>query len=464
LAECGDCEAGRFANLNRRWHGVDMPKPKRFPIATATAGLIPILLGPVCANAMAVDAAGQLPRRVRLANWGVNKARGLGPNGTDATLIVNEVTASVLPGLQTARGYDLVALDFEHQSDPNHANYKQGPLDVAGHGKISVVPGEGVFWEAARYTPVGRQYAASYPDVSGVFWVNKKNEVILISSVALTLNGAVEGAEFVEAEQRYLAACIAAAIGYGKSGKTADKEAMKRRVQAAMEGTPEEQMVALAKELLGYGEEARAEDVAKGLAKLVQAKRAAAEMDDEGDDDDDDEEEEEDEGAGLQKPTTIFPTEKPNKTTEIEPAMSKEITDKLDALTKSVETLANQMTPIAASVAKLQERDDTVAHNTAVEAVITASVAAGKVVPASIKAKDEKGRYVMTAEAATEIMGCITASVKTEKPGAAKPSETAELSAAEEEARIACGISKEDWNKETTIRIANEPTKVALVS
>ena len=297
--------------------------------------------------------------------------------------------------------------------------------------------GEGLALEAGKAT--GMKFAASYPDVSGVFWINPKREVILISSVALTLNGAVEGAEFKEASDRFLAACIAAAM-------TGPLGTMKP-VKAAMDGTAEEKLAHLGRELLGYGDDATVEDIAKGLAGLLKAKREAEE------EDEDDEDE-------------IKISDKDKPETELTPQMSKELEAKVDALAKSVETIMESIRPIAASVQELKQRDDTATHNAAVEAIITASVKEGKVVPASVKKLDDKGRYVMDAAAAKEIMECITASVPTDGKKTVNPTATEEVTAADEEARIACGISPEDWKKgHSSIRRAFEPKAApALVS
>jgi hypothetical protein len=429
-----------------------MAKPRSFK--PSPAALIPILMGPICAGVMAKDAAGNLPKRVRLAKWGTNKARGLGPNGTDAEFVVNETTLAVLPEMQVKRGYDTVTLDFEHQSDPRHPNYKAGPIETAGHGTIAVVEGDGVFFESKKYTPTGVRYAASYPDVSGVFWVNGKREVILISSVALTLNGAVEGAEFAEATDRYLAACIAAA--------------MTGPVLAEAEGTTDERILALGRELLGYGDDAMPEDVVVGLDELLKAKRANEAAEEEDDEVRNPKSEirpsELARNPKLEIPTETIP-DKDKPETELTPQMSKEITDKLDALTKVVESLVANQTSIAASVTQLKERDDTTAHNAQVEQVIAASIQAGKVVPASVKAQDDKGRYKMDATSAKEIMECIPASVSTtaDKTAKAKSGDDS-LTAAEEEARLACGISLEDWNKPGVLKLAFEPVKDVKVA
>lgn len=412
--------------------------------------LMPVCMGPLAANAMAADAAGNLPKRIRLAAWGINKARGHGKDGAGVTFIVNEHTLKALPTNQIERGFDTIPVDFEHATHKGHPNYQPGPVKTAGMGRVSVVRGEGIFLEVDRYTPTGLEYAASYPDVSGVFWTNAKGEVILVSSVALTMQGAVEGAEFVEWPARALAASVAAAINKGalltsKPGKAPE---------ADMQGTAEEVLVALGRELLGYDDEATADDVQNGLAGLLKAKRAAESADEE--------EEDEEEEPEFSRP------ENTNQTQKLTPEMSDKLEAKVDALAKSVETLMEQFKPVAASVLELKQRDDTASHNAAVEAVISASIAAGKVVPATVKAQDAKGRYVMSAEGAKEIMDCIAATVSVDGKQTAKPdaSKAGEISADEREVMIACGITEEAWKAGAKhIQRAFEPAgNTALVS
>lgn len=423
---------------------------RRKPSSSSLLTLLPVCMGPVVAGAMAADAGGELPRRIRLAKWGPNKARGHGEAGAGVTFLVNETTLKALPANQRERGFDLVPLDFEHATHKGHPNYQPGPVKTAGMGRVEVEAGEGIFLVVDKYTPAGLEYAASYPDVSGVFWTNGKGEVVMVSSVALTLQGAVEGAEFVEWPARALAASVAAAI---QKGALLTGGRMKAPKAADMSGMTEaERLMALARELMGYGDDATPADVAEGLEELLKAKRIREEG----------EEEDEDDEEPISRTETTT-------TTQLTSEMSKELEAKVDALSESVKTLMEAFKPVAASVAELKQRDDTATHNAAVEAVITASIAGGKVVPASVKAKDDKGRYVMGADAAKEIMDCIPATVVVAGGQQANAGKSAAATAdavtsEEREVMLACGITEDAWKAgPKNIKRAFEPAaSVAL--
>lgn len=410
------------------------------PFNHSITSLFPVMLGPIAAAAMTADAAGELPKRIRLAKWGANKARGLGENGGDAEFVVNETTLKSLAANQVARGFDLVTMDFEHETHRGHANYKSGAVEVAGRGVVSVVEGEGVFLDVTKYTPAGLKFAANYPDVSGVFWTNKEGEVVLVSSVALTLHGAVEGAEFTEAATRALAASIVAAM----AGPLADPKGAPRREPVPAGAPSLDTLLALGRELLGYTDDATAADVAQGFNELLRAKRAR---------------EEGREGAapeGNPNPQTQSPPEKPNmKTTE----------EKLAELTGVVQGLADTLKPLAASIAEIQTTTAKDAHNKAVEAVISEGISAGKVIPASLKEQDASGRYVMTAGAAKEILACIPASVPVQRGALVIPGQGGgdSIGSVEREVMLACNITEEEWKKPGVIKPAFAPAPSSTV-
>lgn len=379
----------------------------------------PVYFGPVIAGAMVAGADGALPKRVKIAAWGVNVARGLGDGGADATFTVGNVTAASLPVNQVKRGYDTVTLDFEHQTHKGHANFKAGPVQVAGHGRITCETGQGIFFDVTSYTPTGREYAANYPDVSGVFWTNAAGEVVLVSSVALTLAGAVEGAEFREA----LAASVIAAM-------TAEAEGCLERLVA---------------DLLGFDESATSDDLTEGLERLLEARRDRAEVmqgDASGSG-----------GPAMQtKSGGRMPATQPQQQPQKEPTMDPEISKKLDALTEAVSALAKGQQTLAASVQTIQQASDDSRHNAAMQVVIEAATREGKVVPASLKAVDAKGRFVMNAEQATEIMACIPATVNVGQTATAKAGAGEEgISAVEREVMLACGLTEEQWKAKPII-------------
>ena len=144
------------------------------------------------AVSLSADAA-KLPRRIKVLNWGDNpnchgKRVNVGP------LFVKCLNADTYP-------YRKVALDFEHNTFPGTAAYKesQEPRAVAGFGEIEAVEGEGVFITMSSWTPEGERMAANYADVSAGAVTDKDGNLIAVASVALCRAGAVDGMDFVEA-------------------------------------------------------------------------------------------------------------------------------------------------------------------------------------------------------------------------------------------------------------------------
>jgi len=365
-----------------------MPKPTRKnPAASASRPL----LGPVVAFAIA---DGALPKRVKIADWGANVCRSVEGIGKDRAVIVNEVTVAALPVMQSKIGFDLVALDFEHQTHKGSANYTPPPHNVAGHGRIEVVAGEGIFYIAQDYTPSGIKHAADYPDLSGVFWPNAKGEVVAVSSVALCQQGSVEGIHFKEAELTALAASIAASMGDMEMGGMDDCD----------------RVCALARQFLGFDETATDADIATALEAMLRQKARDAEA------------------RAQQEALTAqrnSPSNKPTQTT-----MDTETQKAIDSLAASVKVIADGQATVIKSIEERAAKDAIAAHNAAVESVIAASVQAGKVIPATLKVQDGTGRYLLDATRAKEILDCIPATVNTEfdgtqaKPGAGADSPT----------------------------------------
>jgi phage I-like protein len=130
-----------------------------------------------------------LPTRLKLLSWGEN-ATLKGP------VNVTAYTASTLPGEQQAKGFDRVALDFNHNSFPGHPNFQKDPREVAAYGVPTVIPGDGLWLEDIDWTPAGQKYARNYIDLSPTPTLNNKGEVTFLHSVALCPQGAVEGLSF----------------------------------------------------------------------------------------------------------------------------------------------------------------------------------------------------------------------------------------------------------------------------
>ncbi len=141
---------------------------------------------------LSADAA-KLPRRIKVLNWGDNpnchgRRVNVGP------LFAKCLSAAVYP-------YRQVALDFEHNTFPGTAAYKESrePRPVAGFGSIEVVEGRGVYLTMSSWTPEGERMAVNYADVSAGAVTDEDGNVVAVASVALCRAGAVDGMDFVEA-------------------------------------------------------------------------------------------------------------------------------------------------------------------------------------------------------------------------------------------------------------------------
>ena len=141
---------------------------------------------------LSADAA-KLPRRIKVLNWGDN------PNSHGKRVNVGELFVRCLAA--ETYPYRKVALDFEHNTFPGTAAYKesQEPRPVAGFGTIEAVEGEGVFITMSSWTPDGEKMAANYADVSAGAVTDKDGNLIAVASVALCRTGSVDGMDFVEA-------------------------------------------------------------------------------------------------------------------------------------------------------------------------------------------------------------------------------------------------------------------------
>ncbi len=141
---------------------------------------------------LSADAA-KLPRRIKVLNWGDN------PNSHSKRVNVGELFVRCLAA--ETYPYRKVALDFEHNTFPGTAAYKesQEPRPVAGFGTIEAVEGEGVFITMSSWTPDGEKMAANYADVSAGAVTDKEGNLIAVASVALCRTGSVDGMDFVEA-------------------------------------------------------------------------------------------------------------------------------------------------------------------------------------------------------------------------------------------------------------------------
>lgn len=200
------------------------------------------------AVALSADAA-KLPRRIKVLNWGDNpnchgRRVNVGP------LFAKCLSAAVYP-------YRQVALDFEHNTFPGTAAYKESrePRPVAGFGSIEVVEGRGVYLTMSSWTPEGERMAVNYADVSAGAVTDEDGNVVAVSSVALCRAGAVDGMDFVEAP---LSGGVSSALSGIINNNNQEGQAMDFK--------------ALLIKSLGLGDDATDEAIQAALAKALERK------------------------------------------------------------------------------------------------------------------------------------------------------------------------------------------------
>lgn len=136
-------------------------------------------------------AAHDLPKRLKILAWGVSPT-------VKGPVSLTELSARELPLQQAARGFDRVAIDFEHNTLEGHPNYERfpEPRRVAGYGVPRIVPNDGLYIEDIEWTPSGREFAREYYDLSPAPLLSPERAVMFLHSVALTRAGAVDDLHF----------------------------------------------------------------------------------------------------------------------------------------------------------------------------------------------------------------------------------------------------------------------------
>lgn len=209
------------------------------------------------AVSLSADAA-KLPRRIKVLNWGDN------PNSHGKRVNVGPLFAKCLNA--ETYPYRKVALDFEHNTFPGTAAYKESkePRPVAGFGTIEAVEGDGVYITMSSWTPEGEKMAANYADVSAGAVTDKEGNLVAVASVALCRAGAVDGMDFVEAP---LSGGISSALsGIINQGRAEPGHQDNQKGQQAMD------YKTLLLKALGLGEDATDEAIQAAVAKVAEKK------------------------------------------------------------------------------------------------------------------------------------------------------------------------------------------------
>ena len=198
-----------------------------------------------------------LPKRIKVLNWGDN------PNSHGKRVNVGPLFAKCLNA--ETYPYRKVALDFEHNTFPGTAAYKESkePRPVAGFGTIEAVEGEGVFITMSSWTPDGEKMAANYADVSAGAVTDDDGNLIAVASVALCRTGAVDGMDFVEAP---LSGGVSSALSGIINQGRAEPGHHDNQKGKAMD------YKALLLKTLGLGEDATDEAIQAAVAKVAEKK------------------------------------------------------------------------------------------------------------------------------------------------------------------------------------------------
>jgi phage I-like protein len=136
-------------------------------------------------------AAKDLPKRLKFLDWGDSES-------LKGTVRVSALTAERLPAIQAARGWDRIALDYEHNTLPGTPEFERShePRPVAAYGVVVCVPGDGLYLDDIQWTPHGEKFAREYVDLSPAPAQTSDGTVVGVHSVALCRHGSVTGLQF----------------------------------------------------------------------------------------------------------------------------------------------------------------------------------------------------------------------------------------------------------------------------
>lgn len=137
-----------------------------------------------------------LPKKLKVLSWGKNETN-------DGDVWLTDATAKVFDSMmkKTGRfGKQEVALDFDHCTVPDSKEYVAGKAkDIAAYGTAELIKDDGLYLTDLEWTPLGKEKAKNYQDLSPACAVTKDGVVTALHSVALTPNGAVKGLKFYSA-------------------------------------------------------------------------------------------------------------------------------------------------------------------------------------------------------------------------------------------------------------------------
>src|SRR5882672_3088495 len=151
-----------------------------------------------------VNEKGELPERLKIFEWGVNKTN-------QGDFILDDKSAEVFSRNQVMLARQTIPIDFNHTSvegTPAFAAAKGVP-DIGGYGQPVIVNGCGMFVEAIETTPSGIKKASDFKDLSAAPLVDEKTgRIVGLHSLALVPAGSDEGLTIESAALRALSATL----------------------------------------------------------------------------------------------------------------------------------------------------------------------------------------------------------------------------------------------------------------
>lgn len=211
------------------------------------------LVAPIT-NGAAPTQIADLPKELKLLNSGKNST-------VKGDVVVSQATRQLLPLNQARRGFDRVALDFEHNTVPGTPAFESSaePRPVAAFGTPEL-RADGLWLSNIVWTDDGQKNARNFCDLSPAPELNAQNEVVFLNSVALCRQGAVHGLSF-----------------YSVQMPAGDHDASQEN--SNMEDTLVEKIIALLKKGLGLAETATEEEVVKAIEGLMTMSASIAKLD-----------------------------------------------------------------------------------------------------------------------------------------------------------------------------------------
>jgi phage I-like protein len=138
-----------------------------------------------------------LPKTMKILDWGKNDT-------TTGPVYLTDETVKTFTKWQKQNGRDKdVPVDFDHCTVPESEEYVAGKVkDIAAYADPVLKPGDGLYLTNLEWTPLGKEKAKNYKDLSPAVKVTDAGVVVGLHSCALTPTGAIFGLTFYSATNK----------------------------------------------------------------------------------------------------------------------------------------------------------------------------------------------------------------------------------------------------------------------